>query len=403
MLSVLRNHRYARLFGAQVIALVGTGLLTVALGLLAFDIAGSQAGSVLGTALSIKIIAYVLLSPVATTLLAGWNPKVVLVSADVVRGLIACGLPFVTETWQIYILIFILQAASATFTPTFQALIPDVLPDEGDYTQALSLSRLAYDLESVLSPLLAAALLAVMNYHLLFLGTIVGFACSAALILSTHIGVYRRTLEIDHTESIVRRPLAGARIFRRTPELRGVAWSNLTVAAVGAMVIINTVVVVRDQLQRPDSDLGILLAFFGAGSMFIAIVLPRLLHYAVDTTVMVLGAISAPLLLAAVALALHGAAAWWLMCLLWALLGASAALIATPSSRLLRRHSTVDNRTAVFATQFSASHACYLLTYPAAGFIGSLVSLSAAAWALGALGVLGAAGTALWFARAKRS
>jgi len=44
MLQVLRNPTYARLFSAQVIALIGTGLLTVALGLLAFDIAGSDAG-----------------------------------------------------------------------------------------------------------------------------------------------------------------------------------------------------------------------------------------------------------------------------------------------------------------------------------------------------------------------
>ena len=39
MIAVLRNSTYAKLFSAQVVALLGTGLLTVALGLLAFDIA----------------------------------------------------------------------------------------------------------------------------------------------------------------------------------------------------------------------------------------------------------------------------------------------------------------------------------------------------------------------------
>ena len=47
-----------------------------------------------------------------------------------------------------HLLIFVLQAASAGFTPTFQATIPDILPDEEDYTKALSLSRLAYDLKA---------------------------------------------------------------------------------------------------------------------------------------------------------------------------------------------------------------------------------------------------------------
>ena len=44
MLKVLSNRVYGRLFAAQIIALVGTGLLTVALGLLAFALAGERAG-----------------------------------------------------------------------------------------------------------------------------------------------------------------------------------------------------------------------------------------------------------------------------------------------------------------------------------------------------------------------
>ena len=62
MLSVLSNRTYRHLFAAQVIALVGTGLATVALGLLAWDLAGGDAGQVLGTALAIKMVAYVTLS-----------------------------------------------------------------------------------------------------------------------------------------------------------------------------------------------------------------------------------------------------------------------------------------------------------------------------------------------------
>ncbi|KAB2852795.1 MAG: MFS transporter, partial [Sphingopyxis terrae] len=59
MLAVLANRTYRHLLFAQIIALVGTGLATIALGLLAYDIAGGNAGEVLGTALAIKMIAYV--------------------------------------------------------------------------------------------------------------------------------------------------------------------------------------------------------------------------------------------------------------------------------------------------------------------------------------------------------
>ena len=64
MLSVLANRTYRHLLAAQVIALVGTGLATVALGLLAYDIAGGNAGAVLGTALAIKMVAYIGVAPV---------------------------------------------------------------------------------------------------------------------------------------------------------------------------------------------------------------------------------------------------------------------------------------------------------------------------------------------------
>lgn len=54
MLAILKNRTYRHLFLAQAIALVGTGLATVALGLLAFELAGTGAGAVLGTALAIR-------------------------------------------------------------------------------------------------------------------------------------------------------------------------------------------------------------------------------------------------------------------------------------------------------------------------------------------------------------
>ncbi|GGQ88901.1 hypothetical protein [Kitasatospora griseola] len=62
-LFAIRDYRH--LFAAQVIALFGTGLTTVALGLLAYDLAGPRAGTVLGTALTIKMVMYVVIAPLA--------------------------------------------------------------------------------------------------------------------------------------------------------------------------------------------------------------------------------------------------------------------------------------------------------------------------------------------------
>ena len=154
MLKILHNPTYRFLFLAQIASLLGTGLTTVALGLLAYDLAGPDAGAVLGTALAIKMIAYVGMAPIASVVAERLPRRAFLIGLDVLRSVIVLFLSFVDQVWQIYVLIFVLQSASAAFTPAFQATIPDVLPDEADYTKALSLSRLAYDLENLLSPTL---------------------------------------------------------------------------------------------------------------------------------------------------------------------------------------------------------------------------------------------------------
>lgn len=124
MLAILENRTYRHLFLAQVIALVGTGLATVALGLLAFELAGAEAGAVLGTALAIKMIAYVGVAPVASAFAERVPRRAMLVALDLVRAAVAVFLPFVTEIWQVYVLIFVLQSASAAFTPTFRRRSP---------------------------------------------------------------------------------------------------------------------------------------------------------------------------------------------------------------------------------------------------------------------------------------
>ena len=387
MLELLRNTAYRKLFSAQVVALIGTGLLTVALGLLAFDLAGGDAGIVLGIALTIKMVAYVGVAPVVSALTSHASRKVLLVSSDVLRAGVAISLPFVTEAWQIYILIFVLQAASATFTPAFQALIPDVLPKESEYTRALSLSRLAYDLESLLSPILAAALLTVISYHSLFVGTALGFVGSAALVLTTTLPAMRSTAAAPFLDRLTR----GVRVFWCTPPLRALLAMNLVVAASTAMVIVNTVILVQNSLGRTQVDFAVTLASYGLGSMLVAFALPRVLDRYPDRNVMLTGCAILPVALVAVALlvlAPSSALAWPGVLTVWFVLGAATALILTPSARLLRRYSDDTNRPAVFAAQFSLSHACFILTYPLAGVLGATLGLSTTALILAAIAVL---------------
>ncbi|WP_255559265.1 MFS transporter [Salinibacterium sp. M195] len=397
----MRNPTYAKLFSAQVIALLGTGLLTVALGLLAFDLAGAAAGLVLGTALTIKMAAYVGVAPLIAAAVDRMPKKGVLIGADMVRLAIALLLPLVSEVWQIYLLVFILQSASATFTPAFQSLIPSVLPESREYTRALSLSRLAYDFESLLSPIIAAALLAVVSYSNLFIGTAVGFATSAILVLATQLPA--KPTRLSSTTFWQRLP-RGIHIFARTKTLQFLLLTNVVVAAGTALVLVNSVVYARSVFNLGDSALAITLACYGAGSLVVAFNVPWLVERFGVIRIMItgMGLITVGLLAATIVTAAAPASptGWAWLLVTWALLGMGTSLVSTPSARLLADASASADRNLVYTAQFALSHACFLITYPIAGWIGaSSLTLAAAILLVIALAV---SVSAVVFARMQR-
>jgi MFS family permease len=394
--EVLAARTFRKLFVAQVVALLGTGLLTVALALLAYDVAGSDAGAVLGTALAIKMVAYVIGAPVMSAVAVNVPRRALLVGADGVRAGIAILLPFVDQAWHLYALIFVLQAASATFTPTFQSIIPSVLLHERDYTRALSLSRLAYDLEALASPVIAALLLTVITYNSLFVGTALGFVVSAALVATTTLPLAQ---SLEPSGSLVSRIALGSRIMVANPVLRALLALNTAVAAASAVVLVNTVVYVRGFLGGSSAGVALALAFFGAGSMAAAVCVPKLLDTYTERRLMVCGASMLPVGLGVtVALLIsspEAALGWVIICVVWVNLGVGTSLVNTPSARLIRSGSTQRNRPQVFAAQFSLSHLCFLLTYLIAGWIGVQVSQVVAAAALTVLATLATTAAAL--------
>ncbi|MEV0432235.1 MFS transporter [Nocardia sp. NPDC050413] len=366
--SLFANRDYLRLFTAQMTALFGTGLTTVALGLLAYELAGAEAGAVLGTALTIKMLVYVTVAPIVAAYADRFPRRLFLVSLNAVRGAVVLALPFIDQIWHIFVLIAVLQTASAAFTPTYQAVIPDILPDERDYTRALSAAQLAATMETLLSPMLAAAALTLISFHWLFVGTAIGFVVSAVLVVSTRIPDAGATTGGSFRQRIA----VGMRIFAATPRLRGLLGLNLVVAAAGSVIMVNTVNYVRDTLGGSQTGVAILLATNGFGTMVVALSLPRVLDRVGPRPVMLSGATTLMTGLgAAVALSNAAAGQWrWIAAgAVWAVIGAGTAAVLTPTGQILRRSSQPADRAALFAAQFSLSHLAWLLTYPIAGWL----------------------------------
>lgn len=393
-MSVFAIPAYRQLFIAQIVALFGTGLATVALGLLAYDLAGANAGAVLATALTIKMVMYVVIAPLAAAYVDRLPRGMLLVWLDAVRAAVVLALPFITEVWHIYVLIAVLQSASAAFTPTFQAVIPDIVTNESDYTRALSASQVAYTMESLLSPVLAAIALTFMSFDWLFVGTSVGFVVSAYLVLSTQVPNARPSTHAGAWDRVA----SGVKVFASTPRLRGILAFNLVVAAAGAIVVVNTVNYVRDTLNGSETDVAWMLAASGGGTLVVALLLPRVLDTVADRSVMATGA---AVLVVGVALALTLSAAdtssFRATGAVWVLIGGGMALVVTSTGRVLRCSVEPDALPEVFAAQFSLSHVAWLITYPIAGWLGTSAGFTVTWAVLLALTAVGsAAALALW-------
>ena len=374
--SPLVNPAFRRLFSAQVIALVGTGLTTVALTLLAYDLVQENAGIVLGTALAFKMLAYVVFAPIVGGLAHRLPRKALLVSLDIVRAGVVLLMPFVTTVWQIYALIFVLNLFSAGFKPVFAATIPDILPDERDYTKALSYSRLAYDLENLLSPTLAGIALLFFSYTGLFVANSAAFLISAVLILLTVIPV---TKPQDRLGGLWAEISFGVVAYMNTPRLRALLTLYLAVASASAMVIVNTVVYIKENLGGADTQVATAFAAAGFGSMLAALSIPKILNVLSDRLAMLIGAV----IMGAGVLGISTGPSLTALLPIWFCIGLGWSLVQTPAGRLVNRSAAAGDRAAYFSAQFALSHAAWLIAYPIAGQLGAHYGIAATALIMG--------------------
>ena len=356
----LSNPSFTKLFVAQIIALVGTGLSTVALSLLAYDMAGGRAGTVLGIALAFKMIAYVFFAPIIGGIVHRVSRKSFLITMDALRALIVLLMPFVSEIWHIYVLIFLLNLFSAGFKPVFQAVIPDILNNDEQYGKALAYSRVAYDLENILSPTLAGIGLLFFTYSGLFVFNSVAFIISALIIIIT---LLPKPKPVERSGNFIDEITYGVISYFKTPRLRSLLVLYIGIAVGSSMVIVNTVIYVKEYLMLPDTTLALFFACSGLGSMLMAFTYPLLAKKFNDKTIIQLG-----ILALSISLFLMSYEPSFIFALInWFLIGTGLSLSQIPAGKIVNMSANPNDRTAYFSAQFSLSHMCWLIGYLAAG------------------------------------
>ena len=368
--NLWKNRRFVSLFWAHAASLIGTAIGTSAIALLAEKLSEGSGPRVLGYTLTIRIVVFLFLGPLAGSLSERIGRKFQMIVTDMVRALVMIMLFFVTEEWQLYILAFILHLSSAFFTPIYKSVIPGIV-GERLYPRALSYSTVAYNVSDIFGMLLGGLLIFSFGFEFGFGVDAASFILSAILIAIVPFSSTGRKKEKQRTDVFF-----GIRRMFAVPQLRRSLMLSLQVSIVGGLAIVTTAGYVKNELQMQEAFYPVAMAVMGIGAMFASLYFVRCN----------LGTqkIWSKLILPAFLIILVTAAlfkSYAVLLVAWLISGAGQGVFGIISNNLLAQNSNEDERPHVYAAQFALSHAGWGLSYPLCGVLASVYSFAIASWA----------------------
>ena len=367
--QALHNKLFAKLYLAQTISLLGDAITWVGLALLAYQFGEERAAVILATALTLRVTAFIIFSPFAGVLADRIDRKKILYVTHFIRmGLVAL-LPFVTAEWQIYALVFLMNVFNAFFSPTYRSVIPQVV-DKKLYREAIGLSAATYQILGILGPGLAGILAVWLGAREIFLVDAATFIIAGILLLTLpkeflnapeeHISKKHPTTWQEVTKGI--KLLFGNRYIRFA------LFIELVSAMAGAFILVDTIVLIKGELNLTDKEYGWTMAAFGIGAAVAAFV-----SGAVDKT----KSRQVSLIVGALVLGLAISAANYLnfslLLVFWVLAGLGQSLAEIPSETLIGENISGEEQGKVYGSHFAFSHLWWAISYPIAGFLGTKV------------------------------
>lgn len=368
--SLWKNGRFISLFCAHTVSLIGTAIGTSAIALLAEKLSEGSGPRVLGYTLTIRILVFLFLGPFAGSLSERIGRKFQMILTDVMRALVMIALFFVYAEWQLYILAFVLHLGSAFFTPIYKSIIPGVV-GESLYPRALSYSTVAYNVSDIFGMLIGGLLIFYFGFEFGFGVDAVSFLLSAVLIAVVPFSSTGKKKEKERA-----RLLYGIQRMFAVSGLRRSLMLSLQVSIVGGLAIVTTAGYVKNELKMGEAFYPLAMAVMGIGAMAASVYYVRCDF----NTQKLWGNLILPAFLIILAVAALFKS-YVVLLAAWFISGAGQGVFGIISNNLLAQNSQEDERSHVYAAQFSLSHAGWGISYPLCGILASVYSFAVASWA----------------------
>lgn len=362
----LKNKVFAGLYFAESISLLGDTFTWVGLALLSYQFGKERSASILATALTLRVSAFIIFSPFAGVLADRVSRKTILYTTHFIRmGIVAC-LPFVNEEWQIYGLVFLLNVFNAFFTPTYRAVIPQVV-DHTNYRRAVGLSTATFQILGVLGPGLAGILAVWFGARQIFFIDAASFVIAAILILMLPANKLQHAVKKNKkTFTAWEDAIKGIRLLFKNPLIRFALFIEFVSAIAGAQILVNTVGHVKSGLHLDDKHYGWVMAVFGIGASIAAFVAGNLDKTKTRRFSLIVGA-----LVLAVTISFTNFVGYPVMVVLWLFAGLGQSLAEMPSETLIGENIDEGEQGKVYGSHFAFSHLWWAIAYPIAGYSGS--------------------------------
>jgi MFS transporter, NRE family, putaive nickel resistance protein len=365
--SALQNKTFAKLYLAQTISLLGDAFSWVGLALLAYQLDKEHSATILATALTLRVIAFIIFSPFAGVAADKIARKKILYITHFIRMALICCLPFVNAEWQIYALVFSLNVFNAFFTPTYRAVIPQII-DGKYYREAIGLSTATFQLLGVLGPALAGIVAVWLGTRQIFFLDGISFVIAGILILSIPKGDLQKGVseEAKQASSTWNDVIKGIRLLFSNKILRFALSIEFVSAIAGAMILVNTIGHIKNNLLLNDNYYGWVMAIFGIGAAVSAFILGSLDKSKARRLSLISGAI-----VLGVSISFANYVPYAVLMGLWLLAGLGQSLAEMPSETLIAENIASENQGKVYGSHFAFSHLWWAIAYPVAGFLGT--------------------------------
>lgn len=366
--KALKNIPFARLYLAQTISLLGDAFTWVGLALISYQFGKENSAVILASALTLRVIAFIVFAPFAGVLADKIDRKKILYTTHFIRMAIVACFPFITEQWQIYVLVFLLNVFNAFFTPTYKSIIPQIV-DKNIYRQAIGLSTATYQLLGFLGPALAGIIAIWLGARQIFFIDAASFIIAALLIVSLPGELMARVKVQSKSEkplSAWQDVLKGARLLFGNKLIRFALFIEFVSAIAGAQILVNTVGHVKNALNLTDKHYGIVMAAFGVGASVAAFVSGSVDKSRSRSVSLVAGGLF-------LAFAISGAnyVGYYPLLIFWLIAGLGQSLAEIPSETLIGENIGAEEQGKVYGSHFAFSHLWWAISYPIAGFLGS--------------------------------